>query len=109
MTTRNVELLEATMQYILDHPEEWDQSTFICGTAACFAGRAALLSGWSIEEIHNAADSCEMYSEGAKLLGLTYVEAHCLFRSENTVPALELMVKDLVNGDELQPRLSYHS
>jgi len=28
------------------HPDEHDQSTWICGTTACAGGRAAMLAGW---------------------------------------------------------------
>ncbi|BCP41407.1 hypothetical protein MINTMi27_15000 [Mycobacterium intracellulare] len=47
---RNVALLEATMQHIKDHPELHEQSSVFlqseCGTAACFAGWACMLSGF---------------------------------------------------------------
>jgi hypothetical protein len=35
------------MQFILDHPEQWDQSVWsnTCGTAYCFAGHASILAG----------------------------------------------------------------
>jgi hypothetical protein len=102
---RNVELLQRTMQYIKDHPERHKQSRFIteCGTAACYAGWAALLSGWSVQRILSGP----MYYEGAELLGLTHWEAETLFDSGNTVPMLELMVKDLVNGDKLRGIVDY--
>lgn len=104
---RNVELLQQTMQYILDHPKEHDQSAFVntCGTAACFAGRAALLSGWTVHQITWAP----MWAEGAALLGLTLDEAMVLFAINNTVPMMELMVKDLVNGDPLRRQYRYRS
>lgn len=41
----NVELLDRTLQYIEDHPEEWNQGEWVCNTAACFAGNALLLQG----------------------------------------------------------------
>jgi hypothetical protein len=108
--TRNVELLQATMQQILDNPEQHDQMSFVdenaCGTTACFAGWAALLSGWSVRQIRLA--NC-MYSVGAKLLGLTDDEASILFYSSNSRAALELMVRDLVNGDELRSSYSYRT
>jgi hypothetical protein len=46
MTKPNAELLEQVMQYIEDHPEQWDQSDWVCETAGCFAGNALLLSGF---------------------------------------------------------------
>ena len=49
---RNDELIDKVMAYICEHPEEWDQrewySQGVCGTTACFAGHAMLLSGYSI-------------------------------------------------------------
>ena len=95
---RNIELLEQTMCHINDHPTQHDQSTWVqpydCGTIACFAGWAALLSGMTSREILNV----NMRIKGAELLGLTEDEAHTLFDTINTRPVLELMVKDLVNG-----------
>lgn len=49
----NVDLLRDTLDYIEQHPEEWDQSTWatkkqatknVCGTSFCFAGHAVNLS-----------------------------------------------------------------
>ena len=96
---RNVDLLQKVMQHIIDHPEQHEQMVFIsdCGTAACFAGWAGLFSGMTAKQV----DSAYMWHQGANLLGLTKDEAHALFDSDNSRPMLELMVKDLVNGDEL--------
>jgi hypothetical protein len=44
-TTPNVELLDKTLAYIEEHPKEWQQGSWVCETAACFAGNALLLSG----------------------------------------------------------------
>lgn len=113
MPERNVELLEKTMQHILDHPEQHDQGewarTTDCGTAACFAGWAAILTfgpsvlgyigGFDLPAPYNL--SCMSESAGA-LLGLTEPEYDTLFEANNTRDMLQLMVKDLVNGDELQ-------
>lgn len=104
---RNIELLQQTMQHIKDHPEEHNQATWIniskCGTAACFAGRAALLSGRRTWEALRIG-----YDGGAQLLGLSLEEAATLFAATNTVPMLELMVNDLVNDDELREVIDYH-
>lgn len=97
----NVELLQRTMQYINDHPEQHNQERWvnICGTSACFAGWAAIFSGMSVEEIWDVND---MYQVGAKLLDIRYLDANVLFAPTNTRAMLELMVKDLVNGERLQ-------
>jgi hypothetical protein len=101
---RNVELLTRTIQYIKNHPEEWDQSTFICDTAACFAGRAALLSGWSARDIGRNWD---MFGTGAQMLGLTRTEVVTMFAPWNTIPMLEWMVRDLVSGNVLRNNRYY--
>ncbi|WP_084963294.1 hypothetical protein [Thermoactinospora rubra] len=47
----NTTLLRQTLAHILRHPEGWRQSTWRCGTTACFAGWAAILAGgrWLLE------------------------------------------------------------
>lgn len=44
--TKNYELLDETLAYIEDNPEDWDQNHWVapCGTALCFAGNAALIA-----------------------------------------------------------------
>ena len=107
---RNTELLQQTMQHILDHPEQHNQGSWVkvnsCGTAACFAGWAGLLSGMTADEIYCSAS---VFGDiGVKLLGLNNPsECVTLFAADNTIPMLELMVKDLVNGDELKPWSHY--
>lgn len=41
----NMPLLERTLRHIEAHPEQWDQKTWYCGTAGCFAWHAAVLAG----------------------------------------------------------------
>jgi hypothetical protein len=47
--TPNAELAYKVLDHIDAYPEQWDQGTYIgkveCGTVACFAGWAVLLSG----------------------------------------------------------------
>lgn len=50
----NVPLLLKTLAHIEAHPQEWDQERWICGTTACFAGRAAILDGAEFSSVHNA-------------------------------------------------------
>jgi len=106
---RNIELLQQTMQHIKDHPDQHVQDIWAghyeCGTVACFAGWAALLSGWSVKQIEHSG----MFWASAELLGLTLWEADTLFHEDNSRPMLELMVKDLVNGDKLLTRSCYRT
>ena len=90
------ELNEKLIACVLDHIErdndeydqnEWcvlkgDQDNDFCGTRACFAGWAVLLSTpigkwWEVRYGGNARPMKEVARE---LLGLTYDEAHTLFQ-----------------------------
>jgi len=116
---RNKELIERTMQHIVDHPEEHDQATWIgnltCGTVACFAGWALMLDGVSAEDILNWSHAAPRYSlvgsrareVATEHLGLTIDEAGRLFQASNTRDMLQLMVKDLINGKELRQTSQY--
>lgn len=108
MTQRNIELLQRTMQYIKDHPNQHDQYDYwtTCGTPSCFAGWALHLNGITRQQV------CDhpyfMTGEyAASVLGLTCDEKLWLFSPVNTIPMLELMVKDLVNGDEMRDWAQY--
>jgi len=54
MPELNVELFDETLQHVIDHPEQHDQTSWRseCGTTCCFAGRAVALAGarWVREE-----------------------------------------------------------
>lgn len=102
---RNVPLLEETLTHIRDHPEEWDQAEWICGSAACFAGRSVLLSGarqagswgWCVFPGENVAS---VRTVARDLLGITNNEAYNLFHCDN-FNDLERMVKNLCNGEAI--------
>ena len=46
---RNDALAQAVLDHIREHPEEWSQDAFLCGTTACFAGHAVLLGLAGVE------------------------------------------------------------
>ncbi|MAY48819.1 MAG: hypothetical protein CMH38_03490 [Microbacterium sp.] len=110
---RNTELLQRVMQHIDDHPEQHNQAVWLrhdCGTAACFAGWAALLSDELVEVqdvevdgmFYDRAGVMHATSGAAvKVLGVTGEESDVLFDATNSRDMLRLMVKDLVNGDTL--------
>jgi hypothetical protein len=122
---RNTELLERTMQFLIDHPELHKQEHWIskneCGTVGCFFGWACLLSGRLFKELPVGSETCHVWKadnstegqrvnvsdEAQRLLGLTHGEAYDLSRGTNTREMLQLMVKDLVNGDELHAPTYY--
>lgn len=108
--TRNSDLLRAVARQIREHPETYNQHVWACGTQACIAGWAVLLSGGRIgsandtwgESVldHAFLDDDEVGEHvgdaAERLLGLTADEATVLFAgfweplAELTVPeALE--------------------
>lgn len=105
------------MQRIVDHPHLHDQAWYYtaseCGTVACFAGWACWLAGyqtvWDNETMPLASNvrkgpsamAVSAFSVAQLLLGLTPAEAQTLFAPCNSRAVLQLMVKDLVNGEEL--------
>jgi hypothetical protein len=101
----NVELLERTLTYIRDHPEEWDQGHWICNTTACFAGHAILLDG--VEITNRLPSNWGMYStrsgeidvsvSAEQRLGLTRQQANTLFWCKNRLDDLERIAKDIIN------------
>lgn len=113
---RNIPLLIEVMVHIHLYPELHDQSWYFvendCGTASCFGGWACALSGYT--PIPVEFDDCfgerVVTPDGPKttgqaaqeLLGLTLSEATTLFHVGNTAAMLELMVTDLIHGNELQ-------
>ncbi len=107
MPELNKPLLEKVMTHINDHPDVHDQEVWTvnpdyydpsnienCGTAACFAGWTCLLSGYTSRDV-------EVESKAVELLGIEWDDAGVLFHSDNTREDLNLMVKDLMNGEEL--------
>lgn len=52
MSGPNAELAYRVLDQIDAHPEAWDQTTWQCGTSACFAGWAVRLSGGVMENVH---------------------------------------------------------
>lgn len=117
MPERNIELLEQTMQYILDYPEKHDQRIWVqgvqeddsCGTTACFAGWACFLAGLKQEAVSTDEDYFRFHGQrthasdiAPKLLGLTTREADILFEATNSVEELQHMVKKLVNGEHIK-------
>jgi hypothetical protein len=102
----NVELLEQTMRHIIDHPETHDQSIWIsaCGTTACFAGWACLLSGnhrdkyWPTYFDDVTTGFLHTQDLAPKLLDIDEDTAGELFDGSNTVDDLQRIVKQLING-----------
>jgi hypothetical protein len=71
-TTPNAELAYKILDQIDAHPETWNQGTWDCGTAACFAGWAVRLSGGISDP--DGYDS-NVVDGPAYLIGMTVDEA----------------------------------
>lgn len=57
---RNDVLINKVMDYLREHPKEWDQRYWVestaCGTTACFAGHTMLLSGYTVDRVKRGCD-----------------------------------------------------
>ena len=106
----NVELLEKVWRHIEDHPESHYQQIWMntCGTAGCFAGWACALAEGVVNDFQKPSwttllDGKWLHVEDAatKLLGITNEEGEIMFAGTNTREQLGLMVKDLIDGNDI--------
>lgn len=108
----NAVLLRKVLQQIETHPETWDQRTWRCGTAMCFAGWTAQLAGgrWigdtpllhaeECEPSHDALDGTNAvhpYPRAARLLGLTTDQADALFAGDLDLDGIRHQVAELID------------
>lgn len=106
----NVEKLEAVLDYIRTHPEEYNQTVWAdrgsCGTTLCFAGTAVVLSGYKIlwDETTTDAYLCQRGPEDGHIaevaadeLELSDVQASNLFLNAVSFDDVERTVKDIIN------------
>lgn len=107
----NTELLAETMQWVRDHPETHQQNHYgnRCGTAGCFAFWAVQLSGrheyQGVQRWDSTGETTPYVA--VRELGLAWGQANVLFEGSNSAEMLALMVKDLLNGDELRSTDEY--
>lgn len=94
----NAELAYRVLDHIDAHPASWNQSEWVCGSAACFAGWAVKLSGGVMVEstdadvIEGPAELVGKTAERAayRVLGITEAQAgwplsaEWLFDGDNT-------------------------
>lgn len=119
--TPNVDLLRRTLAYIEEHPKEWKQDTWRCGTTACFAGHAAMLDGGMWASSGSSAlvarpddlpsriytfggmDLVPVEDRAQRVLGLTDEQAFDLFRGSNSLNDLRRIVAELTGGCVMSP------
>jgi hypothetical protein len=98
----DIPLARKTFEFIEAHPEEWEQSEWICETGMCYAGHAAHIAGADLAEPSFAAkawgpdgDGIHISDYAQTVLGLGDGEATRMFFSENSLADLRGMVDDL--------------
>lgn len=132
---RNVTLLQNTMKFIEEHPEQHNQAHWVtaCGTAFCYAGHAAILSGASLPQgdvmdlgQYWIIDLVSLQSRGgnaydirdgvalpvdvfaAERLGITDDEAEVLFEGDRTITGLRALVDALCDGAWIDSNVDIH-
>lgn len=75
---RNDVLIDKVMDYLREHPKEWDQRYWVestpCGTTACFAGHTMLLSGYTLQRVKRGCDECLSEDHDCGLNGCDVME-----------------------------------
>lgn len=105
---RTSPLLTLAMRHIVNHPDQYDQEVWFCGTKACLAGRIALIAGACFVDnpvlgemaecvefdgsTHHPADLAE------RLAHLYQWEARWLWNAQRTMPELYREVNRLERG-----------
>jgi hypothetical protein len=114
--TPNVALLKQTLAHIEAHPDEWQQTTYRCGTGMCFAGHAATLAGgaWMSSNplddymvAEDADDPIQVLDKeihvkhrAERVLGLAWHQADRLFAPGNDLDLLRLLVAEICENAE---------
>lgn len=90
--------LRTALEHIKANPDEWDQSTWFCGTAACLAGHIVLRDGWEPIDYDHRNLAYHISKDGAveevdavasRILGIMPIEGAVLWDSRNTLQSLE--------------------
>jgi hypothetical protein len=107
---KNASLACQTLDYIREHPAEWDQHDYFCGTTACFAGRA-ILTGLGLPGVAAFRDWQEDQSRttgcvpgtseiACQLLGWNASEGEYVFGlMTRDFSVLERAVREVLNGE----------
>ena len=121
----NVPLLTKVLDHITANPKEWNQRVFVreatCGTAACVAGWAVIMTGHTLEYeqgecIHGSrteacreacraqfarctADEKFIADVARHELGLTAAQSACLFKGTNDLHDLWALASVFSDGE----------
>lgn len=97
---RNDDLAYQVLDHIRDDPKSWNQSTYFCGTRACFAGWALYLNAASNNRTLNSDETTGPGIAAAALLGWNWDDAETVFSGTITeFSDLERRVKNVLNGE----------
>jgi hypothetical protein len=101
----NTELAYRVLDHITAHPETWNQEEWRCRSGQCFAGWAALMSGWQWNYPNDPDDTCmvkdgqtrRVWDAALQELGLTGHEdlEPKLFDGENTLGMIECGIEEI--------------
>jgi hypothetical protein len=117
MTELNTSLVSQVLEQIDTHPETWNQAYWrtpigygpTCGTAHCFAGWVATLTGWVwLNDVLVEKDDqiLAVAFAAAHELGITDAQALRLFAGGNDRDDLDDVLDQIKNGVKV-PLLSY--
>ena len=107
LALRGNDLACATLDYIRDHQEEWNQNDYFCGTTACFAGHALVLAGAvragkvNGRPLYSEIESGDFneFEKAMVLLGWTFGQAaHVFYNPTKRFGNLEMAVKAVISG-----------
>jgi hypothetical protein len=100
--------LDRTLNRVAANPREWNQRTWWCGTAGCFAAHALLEAGYTTHQLavlkdrynpdEREFDENMVPLHAKKWLKLNDDEAGVLFQGDNTFEMLEWIVSDIKAG-----------
>ena len=95
---RGASLLADNVNYILQHPECWDQSQWHCGTTHCIAGLAQVRTGSPV--VDGEGDAAELYK-------LSAGDAAWLFASHRSLSEIHAFAAALTRGEMYFDRDGY--
>ena len=101
---RGPRLQQCVLNYIRAHPEHWDQSSWNCGTAFCFAGIASCMCGIPVPTIASIQTSrglnrhFQWRAQISKALGIPAADEWTFFHPGNSFSALCEAVRDFRGG-----------
>jgi hypothetical protein len=80
---RGNDLAEATLDHISAYPVDWDQADSVCGTTACFIGRAVLI-GLDMDseedfDAWNEGRNLSIFDAGVVMLGWEYDDVDFIY------------------------------